>query len=110
MNDSQKAKVLAGALVVFLLGMGSSWFVFRNPAPQAANVAQAVPAPKPSRSALADKPEKATRVRRPVVRDRQDAAPKKVRPRNVRESEIKKQRRPKPQSKTVRIDPRAKGC
>jgi hypothetical protein len=49
MNEGNKVKLLAVGLVVFLLGMGSSWFVLRNPSPEPVVIVDRSPGEKEKR-------------------------------------------------------------
>ena len=70
MNEEKKVKLLAGGLVVFLLGMGSSWYVFRSPAPNPVVTVDNAPKVRGNRSMPSVKEE--TRNRRGInVRERE---------------------------------------
>ena len=109
MNENKNVKVLAGALAVFLLGMGSSWFVFRNPGPQTGNVADTLPTKKQSRLVLADKPDKPKRLRRATSRENRNERPKRVRERDPQKTGPKEKRHSRRQSEKIKINPKAKG-
>ena len=49
MNEGNKVKLLAVGLVVFLLGMGSSWFILRSPSPEPVVIVDRSPGEKEKR-------------------------------------------------------------
>ena len=109
MNENQKVKILAGALVIFLLGMGSSWFVLRSPGPQTGSVADTPPKMKKSRLVLADKADKPKRSRRTAGRDNRNERSKRVREGYPQKSRAKKKRDFTRKTEKTKINPKAKG-
>lgn len=77
MSGNNTTKLLVGGLVIFLIGMGSTWLVLRKPASQAAEVVDDAQAAKPTRFVNKTETEKEPPTRPVVLNEKPEAQPRR---------------------------------
>ena len=108
MNEGNRVKLLAVGLVVFLLGMGSSWFLLRSPSPKPVVIVDRGPGEKERRYIPPTDKQKPDR-RRVTVRPPKSTGKDRRETSKPRES-IREKRGAKREGSRKRSEPMRPGC